>query len=91
LINYTHLMQKRGLALLEAVTEAGRSRLRPVLMTTFTTFFAMLPVATSNKVGSEAWKALGVTMLGGLSVSTLITLLLVPTLYYMLEKRKAGV
>ena len=51
----------------------------------------MLPVATSNKVGSEAWKALGVTMLGGLSVSTLITLLLVPTLYYMLEKRKAGV
>lgn len=91
LINYILLLRKRGLALMEAVTEAGRSRLRPVLMTTFTTFFAMLPVATSNKVGSEAWKALGVTMLGGLSVSTLITLVLVPTLYYMLERRKTGV
>ncbi len=88
LINYIHLLRRRGLSLIEAISEAGKARLRPVLMTTFTTFFAMLPVAAGNKVGSEGWKALGVTMLGGLSVSTLITLLLIPTLYYIFERRK---
>jgi len=88
LINYIHLLRRRGLPLLEAVREAGRARLRPVLMTTFTTFFAMLPVAVSNKVGSEGWQALGITIMGGLSVSMLVTLLLIPTLYYILERRK---
>jgi CzcA family heavy metal efflux pump len=88
LVDYTILLKKRGLPLTEAVSEAGRARLRPVLMTTLTTFFGMLPVAVSNQVGSESWKSLGITMLGGLSVSTLITLLLIPTLYFMFEKRK---
>ncbi len=88
LINYIHLLRKRGLSLMEAVSEAGRSRLRPVLMTTFTTIFGMLPLAISTNVGSEGWKALGITMLGGLSVSTLITLLLIPVIYYMFERRK---
>jgi multidrug efflux pump subunit AcrB len=88
LIHYILLMRRRGLELIEAVSEAGKARLRPVLMTTFTTFFAMLPVAVGNKVGSEGWKALGVTIIGGLSFSTLITLVLVPTVYYMFERRK---
>jgi len=90
LLDYTHLLQKRGTPLFEAVTEAGRNRLRPVLMTTFTTFFGMLPLAISRSVGAEAWNPLGITMLGGLSVSTLVTLVLVPTIYYLLERRKEG-
>jgi HAE1 family hydrophobic/amphiphilic exporter-1 len=88
LLDYTHLLQKRGLPLFEAVTEAGRNRLRPVLMTTLTTVFGMLPMAVSRGVGAEAWNPLGITMLGGLSVSTLITLVLIPTIYYVLEKRR---
>ena len=88
LLDYIHLLQKRGLPLIEAITRAGRNRLRPVLMTTMTTFFGLLPMATSDKVGAEAWNPLGITMLGGLSVSTLVTLVLVPTVYYMFEKRK---
>ena len=88
LLDYIHLLQKRGEPLVKAVTDAGRNRLRPVLMTTMTTFFGLLPMATSEKVGAEAWNPLGITMLGGLSVSTLVTLVLVPTIFYMFEKRK---
>ena len=88
LLDYTHLLQKRGKSLFEAVTQAGQSRLRPVLMTTLTTFFGMLPMAISRSVGAEIWNPLGITMLSGLLLSTLITLVLVPTIYYHLESRK---
>ena len=88
LLDYIHLLQRRGRPLFEAVTEAGRNRLRPVLMTTLTTFFGMFPMAISNRVGAEAWNPLGITMLGGLTVSTLVTLVLVPTIYYIMERRK---
>ena len=90
LVDYIHLLQKRGEPVFQAVTRAGRNRLRPVLMTTMTTFFGMLPMAVSREVGAEAWNPLGITMLGGLSVSTLVTLVLVPTIYYMFERRKAS-
>ncbi len=89
LLDYTHLLIRRGRPLWEAVVEAGRSRLRPVLMTTLTTLFAMVPMAVSDTVGAEAWNPLGITMLGGLSVSMLVSLLLVPTIYYLFERRKA--
>jgi len=88
LLDYIHLLQKRGESLREAITHAGKNRLRPVLMTTLTTFFGMLPMAISQDVGAEVWNPLGITMLGGLSVSTLVTLIVVPTVYYMLESRK---
>uniref|UniRef100_A0A832A389 Efflux RND transporter permease subunit n=1 Tax=Desulfacinum infernum TaxID=35837 RepID=A0A832A389_9BACT len=88
LLDYTHLLEKRGLGLFEAVTQAGRNRLRPVLMTTLTTFFGMLPMAVSRSVGAETWNPLGITMLGGLSVSSAVTLIVVPTFYYLLEKRR---
>ena len=88
LLDYTHLLQKRGRPLALAVVEAGRSRLRPVLMTTLTTFFAMVPMALSHAVGAEAWNPLGITMLGGLSVSMLVTLVLVPTVYFLFERRR---
>lgn len=88
LVDYTHLLQKRGNSLYDSVINAGKSRLRPVLMTTFTTFMGMVPMAFSRAVGAEVWNPLGRTILGGLTVSTFVTLILIPTIYYTLEKRK---
>jgi len=88
LVDYIHLLQKRGYELLDAVTQAGKHRLRPVLMTTLTTLFGMVPLAVSRQVGAEVWNPLGITMIGGLTVSTLVTLVLIPTIYYMFERRK---
>ncbi len=93
LLDYIKLLQARGRARREAVVQAGRDRLRPVMMTTFTTFFGMLPMAISNATGAEIWNPLGITMLGGLMVSALITLVLIPVMYDFLEsrrERKAG-
>jgi HAE1 family hydrophobic/amphiphilic exporter-1 len=87
LVDYTNILRKRGLSMREAVTTSGRRRLRPVLMTAFTTIFGMLPLAVMRYTGSEMWRPLGVTMVGGLLVSTLVTLVLVPTLYTIFEGR----
>jgi HAE1 family hydrophobic/amphiphilic exporter-1 len=81
LIDYTNLLRKRGYKLYEAIQEAGRSRLRPVLMTSLTTMLGMLPLALSQGMGREAYQPLGITMIGGLIASTFITLLVVPTVY----------
>ena len=87
LISYINILRARGHALLQAVTEAGRHRLRPVLMTTVTTLAGLLPLAFSRGEGSETWQPLGITMIGGLTVSTLVTMLFVPTLYAVFEQR----
>ncbi|MDD3234104.1 MAG: efflux RND transporter permease subunit [Candidatus Omnitrophica bacterium] len=87
LISYINILRARGLALSEAVIRGGGDRLRPVLMTTITTLVGLMPLALSNGEGSESWQPLGVTMIGGLSVSTLITLLFIPTLYAVFETR----
>ncbi|MFP4557330.1 MAG: efflux RND transporter permease subunit [Bacteroidales bacterium] len=81
LIDYINLLRKRGFKLYDAIQEGGRSRLRPVLMTSFTTMLSMLPLALSQGMGREAYQPLGITMIGGLLASTFITLLVVPTLY----------
>ncbi len=81
LIDYTNLLRKRNYKLYDAIQEAGRSRLRPVLMTSLTTMLGMLPLALSQGMGREAYQPLGITMIGGLLASTFITLLVVPTLY----------
>lgn len=88
LIDYIHLLEDRGYELKEAISLGCRSRLRPVLMTTLTTMFGMIPMAFSSGIGAETWNPLGITMLGGLSVSTLVTLVLIPTIYYALELRR---
>ena len=72
----------------DAVVTGGANRLRPVLMTTITTLFGMFPLALSRGEGSETWHPIGVSMIGGLSISTLITLVLVPVLYSLLKGRK---
>jgi HAE1 family hydrophobic/amphiphilic exporter-1 len=87
LISYIGILRARGYSMLEAVTKGGKDRLRPVLMTTITTLVGLLPLAISRGEGSETWQPLGITMIGGLSVSTLITMLFVPTLYAVVEER----
>ena len=92
LIDYTILLRERGMNIRDASTTAARSRLRPILMTTLTTVLGMLPMAIGVGEGSEMWRSLGVTVCWGLSVSTLVTLVLIPTVYcslsMMQEKRK---
>ena len=88
LVDYTNILRKRGIQLFEAVRTAGVRRLRPVLMTTFTTIFGMLPMALSNGEGSEVWKPMGITVIGGLTVSTFITLLIVPVFYTYFTRKE---
>jgi HAE1 family hydrophobic/amphiphilic exporter-1 len=87
LISYIIILRGRGQSMSEAVTNAGKDRLRPVLMTTITTLAGLLPLAISTGVGSETWRPLGITMFGGLTVSTLITMLFVPTLYAVFHRK----
>lgn len=75
------LCRERGLGLVNAVVTSGRSRLRPILMTTLTTVIGMVPMAVGQGEGAEMWRALGMTVAFGLSFSTLITLIIIPTLY----------
>ncbi|MCX6340476.1 MAG: efflux RND transporter permease subunit [Candidatus Aureabacteria bacterium] len=85
LVSYIIILRARGHSMVEAITMAGKDRLRPVLATTITTLVGLLPLAISRGEGSETWQPLGITMIGGLSVSTLITMLFVPTLYAVFE------
>ena len=81
LIDYTILCRERGMGIITSVVTAGKSRLRPVLMTTLTTVLGMIPMAIGTGEGSEMWQSMGMTVAWGLSVSTLITLIIVPTVY----------
>jgi len=89
LLDYTQMLRKRGEKLFEAVAHAGKSRLRPVLMTALTTIFGMIPMAISKGMGSEIWSPLGITCIGGLLVSTVITLVLVPVIYVSMHRKEA--
>ncbi len=81
MVDYINLNRERGMGVIRAVVSGGKSRLRPVIMTTLTTILGMLPLALSNSQGSEMWKPMAITVIGGLTVSTLLTLVIVPTLY----------
>jgi HAE1 family hydrophobic/amphiphilic exporter-1 len=87
LVDYINLMRDRGYDLYEAIAISGRSRLRPVIMTTTTTILGMLPLALSKGSGSELWSPMGVAVIGGLIFSTLVTLIFVPVVYAMFTKR----
>ena len=93
LIDYTILMRERGYSVAEASTIAANSRLRPILMTTLTTVLGMIPMAIGQGEGSEMWRSLGMVVAWGLSISTLVTLVIIPTLYAAMaswqERRKA--
>jgi HAE1 family hydrophobic/amphiphilic exporter-1 len=89
LVDYTNILRARGRDIKEAALEAGQKRLRPVLMTALTTIVALLPMTFTKGQGSEVWNPLGATVMGGLLVSTLVTLVLVPTLYTIFEAKSA--
>ena len=81
MVDYINLNRERGMGIIRSVVAGGKSRLRPVLMTSLTAILGMLPLAISRGQGSEMWKPMAVTVIGGLTVSTMLTLVVVPTLY----------
>jgi len=87
LVDFINLMRERGHDLYEAITMAGRSRLRPVIMTSATTILGMFPLAMSKGSGSELWSPMGIAVIGGLIFSTLVTLVIVPVVYAIFSKR----
>jgi hydrophobe/amphiphile efflux-1 (HAE1) family protein len=87
LVEYMNELRRRGLGLREAVIQGGRTRLRPILMTSIATLAGLLPMALGIGTGSEANAPLARAVIGGLTVSTALTLLLIPALYMMLEER----
>lgn len=88
LIDYTILLRERGMGVVEASVKAAQSRLRPILMTTLTTVLGMLPMAIGIGEGSEMWKSLGMTVCWGLTISTVVTLVLIPTVYCIFALRQ---
>jgi len=86
LVDFINLMRERGNELYEAIAISGRSRLRPVLMTSATTILGMLPLAMSKGSGSELWSPMGIAVIGGLIFSTFVTLVLVPIVYAIFAK-----
>jgi len=88
LVDYINLNRERGMGITSAVILGGKSRLRPVLMTTATTVLGMVPMALGIGEGSELWQPMGVVIVGGLTVSTLITLILIPSIYCVFAARE---
>ncbi|HVS03131.1 MAG TPA: efflux RND transporter permease subunit [Thermoanaerobaculia bacterium] len=85
LVDYTNLLRSRGMAVREALMTAGQVRLRPILMTTGTTVLGLLPLALGVGDGAELRAPMAVTVISGLLVSTVLTLLVIPVLYSLLE------
>jgi multidrug efflux pump len=86
IVEFSNQLRERGMGVLEAVTEASRIRLRPILMTSFSTIFGVLPIALGLGAGGEARRPLGIAVVGGLLFSTFLTLLLVPVAYTLLAR-----
>ena len=91
LVDYTNTLRARGMKLREACLEAGRNRLRPILMTSLTTILGMSPIAFFGGVGTDTIRPIGKTFVGGLTVSTMITLFVIPVIYSILNARRAKV
>ena len=87
LVDYINLMRERGHDLNEAIQISGQSRMRPVLMTAFTTILGMVPMAVSQGEGAEMWRPLGIVVIGGLTVATFLTLYIVPVVYGAMSKK----
>lgn len=81
-------LRKEGVPLLEAIHEAGRRRLRPIIMTSLTTIFAMVPLLFSFDLGSELQKPLSIAMIGTMTIGTLVSLFIIPLLYWFIYRNK---
>ncbi len=88
IIDYIHLLRERGFSVVQAAVRAGKSRLRPVLMTTLTTILGMVPMAVGTGQGSEMWQPMGIAIIGGLTIATIMTLVVVPTVYCQMQGHK---
>ena len=88
LIEYINLLRKRGLKIREACIEAGGNRLKPILMTSLTTIFGMIPLAFFGGQGAEQIQPIGQTIIGGMTISTLMTIFFTPVLYALFNKDK---
>jgi HAE1 family hydrophobic/amphiphilic exporter-1 len=88
LVDYANQLRAKGFAVREAVMEAGRTRLRPILMTSLTTIFGLAPLALGLGSGAEAWAPMARSVIGGLTTSTLVTLLVIPVIYTYLAPKK---
>jgi multidrug efflux pump subunit AcrB len=86
LVDFTNVLRARGLSVHDALVKAGRTRLRPIVMTAIATVAGLAPVAFGLEVGSEANMPLARAVIGGLSVSTFLTLFVVPAMYELLAK-----
>jgi HAE1 family hydrophobic/amphiphilic exporter-1 len=91
LVDYTNLLVGRGVPVRKAVIDAGTSRLRPVLMTTLTTMLGLIPMAFFPGESSMMIQPIGLTVIGGLASSTLITLFFIPVLYSYMNERRRGI
>jgi HAE1 family hydrophobic/amphiphilic exporter-1 len=91
LVDYINTLRARGLALRDAVLEAGPTRMRPVLMTAVSTIFGLLPLALGRGDGSEWRVPMGLVGIGGLATSTLLTLLVVPVVYTLIDEMQSKV
>lgn len=89
LVDFTNLLVERGYPVFKAIVEGGKSRLRPILMTSFTTLLGMLPLAVFKGEGSETWQPLGITIIGGLFFSMIISLIIVPIIYSLFAQARA--
>lgn len=88
LVDYINLNRERGMGISQAVILGGKSRLRPVLMTSLTTILGMVPMSLGIGEGSELWQPMGVAIVGGLTVSTLVTLVIIPVVYCVFASRE---
>ncbi|HEY8106719.1 MAG TPA: efflux RND transporter permease subunit, partial [Gemmatimonadales bacterium] len=91
LVEYANQLKERGMAAAEAVKEAGRIRLRPILMTSVATIMGAVPVALGLGAGSTSRRPLGYSIVGGVMLSTLLTLFLVPAVYLIFDALRARV
>ena len=87
LVDYTNQLRAKGMSVYDACIEAAAARIRPILMTSTTTIFAMMPMAFSHKEGPNMTQPIALTVLGGLVSATLITLFFIPIMYYIFNKR----
>jgi HAE1 family hydrophobic/amphiphilic exporter-1 len=85
LIDYVNQLRARGMEIKDALVKAGATRLRPILMTTLTTILALIPMAVMGGAGSEMRRPLAVSLIGGLALGSALTLLIIPTAYYIFD------
>jgi HAE1 family hydrophobic/amphiphilic exporter-1 len=89
IVEFAEQLRARGLSILDAVVEAARIRLRPILMTSFTTVLGVLPLVLAGGAGQAGRRSVGTTVFGGMIAATLLNLLFIPVLYLLVEAARA--